>query len=428
MIGKWHVGLGVPLGKPYNATHVLTGGEVVLVEEGEGENMIDWWDNTVIDGPNDFGFDSTYFTAASVGKGPYSFFRNGYLETKPSDIVFWEKGEYNTTRQNGISKIHNSCQGDKNWDSTAYNMILVNETIKFLNEHLETRRSSPFFAYVALGSVHVPHSPPLRYLDGSPIAGQYHSPHLDLLLEMDKVIGSLIGAIEEKGMANNTIFIFTSDNGGLNMNHPNQTLKGHKNTIWEGGHRVPLVMRYDGVFPKGEKRGEHFVGLNDLYATLADLVNLTVPQGSAQDSLSFRQYIESEKNINGLHHYLATYNVWMGRLKGQAIRYGDLKLVETYDKLGSLQQRSLYDLKKDIHEKQNIIHLDQYKSVVDRMSAEMTKLGLCPEDHVGEFKLISGKEVTCMWFEKHPDECDREIIGELNCHSICGRHNEFCIK
>lgn len=452
MFGKWHVGLGVPLGKAYNATYALTGGRrrqqggsrpVQEAQEilGEQENDMmddDWcWNHPVMDGPNDFGFDSTYFTAASVGKGPYAFFRNGYLETKQWDVVFWDKGEHNTTHQkNGVFKIRNPCEGDKNWDSSAYNMILVNETLKFLDDHLEERPSSPFFAYVALGNVHMPHSPPLRYLDGSPILGQYNSSHLDLLLEMDKVVGSLIGAVEEKGIANNTIFIFTSDNGGLNMNYPNQTLRGHKNTIWEGGHRVPLVLRYDGIFPRGERRGDQFVGLNDLYATLAEILDIPVPLGSAQDSVSFaKSILQSQTNNNTRYNdlqrdYLATFSIWMGKFKGQAIRHGDFKLVETFNKKnGFIEERSLYNLKTDLQETTNIIDLPQHKDMVDRMLVELKKVGLCPEDHVGEFSLMNSTQVTCQWFEQHPEECQKEAVaGELNCNSICGRHHAYCTR
>ena len=63
--------------------------------------------------------------------------------------------------------------------------------------------------------MHVPHSPTDVYLDGTPIKGEYPTPHMDMLLEMDKAVGSLVDAIEAKGINSNTVIIFTSDNGGL---------------------------------------------------------------------------------------------------------------------------------------------------------------------------------------------------------------------
>ena len=99
--------------------------------------------------------------------------------------------------------------------STAYNQVVVNETLEFIENHVENSPHQPFFAYAALGAVHLPHSPPDRYLDGSLIKGMYPTPHMDLLLEVDMAVGSLVNAIEAKGIASDTIIIFTSDNGGL---------------------------------------------------------------------------------------------------------------------------------------------------------------------------------------------------------------------
>ncbi len=68
---------------------------------------------------------------------------------------------------------------------------------------------------MALGSVHTPHSPPDKYVDGSPIKGEYPTAHMDVLYELDKVVGSLVSTVENNGLASDTIIIFTSDNGGL---------------------------------------------------------------------------------------------------------------------------------------------------------------------------------------------------------------------
>jgi Arylsulfatase A and related enzymes len=423
MFGKWHMGLGIPEGNGafLNETNVLTGGKVD-------------WNQPVVDGPNDFGFDHSYFTAASVGDGPYSFFRDGYLETKMSDVILWEEGEYNTTSNNGISKIRKAGEGDVNWDSTAYNMILVNETFKFLDDHMESRGDDPFFAYVALGNVHLPHSPPKYYMDGTPVEGQYDNPHLDMLLEMDKVIGSLIGTVEERGLADNTIFIFASDNGGLNMGYPGRVIRGHKNTIWEGGHRIPLVLRYDGVFPSNEKRTKHFVGLNDIYATLAEVVDVSIPKRSAYDSVSFAKYIESEENTSGLRDFLATWNyAWRAdRLDQQAIRYGDLKLVNLFDKKTGRLQSLLYNLTADIGETTDLFNSFEDRDIINLMSAELKRLGPCPNDSITKFPLSGGKRqgrlVSCNWFELQSQACDWQQVGEVNCNSICGRHQSICEK
>jgi arylsulfatase A-like enzyme len=215
MLGKWHIGLKLPQGGGrFNRTNILS---------AAGLN----WTLPVRQGPNDVGFDYSYFTSGGIQEAPYSFFRNGFLETDPSNVVFWPKGSYEM--KHGLSAIRLDGEGDPDWDSTAYNMILVNETNAFLDYHMENRKDDPFFAYVALGSVHIPHSPPRQYLDGSPVAGENLNLHLDMLFEMDKVIGSLVDSIEQRGLANETIIIFSSDNGGINaLSYAERKLRGHK--------------------------------------------------------------------------------------------------------------------------------------------------------------------------------------------------------
>ncbi len=166
------------------------------------------------------------------------------------DIIFWDKGNYSAAL--GQSYIKTSGEGESEWDSTAYNMKLVNETEDFLDAHMLSRPDDPFFAYVALGSAHIPHSPPDEYIDGTKVAGEYGNGHLDILYEMDKVVGSLVGALESRNLANDTIVVFTSDNGGLGAKHSNSSelghqsngpLRGMKGDIYEGGTRIPLIMR-----------------------------------------------------------------------------------------------------------------------------------------------------------------------------------------
>jgi arylsulfatase A-like enzyme len=319
-------------------------------------------------------------------------------------------------------------EGSKEWDSASYNMILVNKTLSFFEDHVNDRPNDPFFAYVALGQVHIPHSPPSYYLDGTPVAGEYENEHLDLLFEMDKVIGSLVSALEDKGLVNDTIIIFSSDNGGLKTKYPGRVLRGFKSQIYEGGHRVPLVMRYDGVFPKNETRSNHFVGLNDLYATLAEIVGVNVPRRSAQDSVSFAKYIQSEDNVQDLRQYLGTWAYSNRAIKGEAIRNGNFKLVRNFLK----GQDELYDLKNDIGESKNIINEPQYSAMVEGMRQVLNTLGPCPDDATGEIVLTDGKDagrvVTCEWFKNNQNRCKRQSVGELMCNSICGRHRKLCSK
>ena len=147
MTGKWHMGAKAPPNGLYDYSQTLT------------HPMHDW-SKALIDGPQDIGFESSFITIGGIQAPPYSFFRDGFLTTKSSDVVYWENDSEHDM-QCGRSIIgKESGEGSNDWDSTAYNMILVNETIGFVDKHLESKPENPFFAYVALGGVHIPHSPP----------------------------------------------------------------------------------------------------------------------------------------------------------------------------------------------------------------------------------------------------------------------------
>ena len=178
-------------------------------------------------------------TTGGIQSSPYSFFfRNGYLSTNISDVKYWEDGEYKM--QHGSSKILYSEEGSPDWDSSAYNMIVVHETIQFIDNHLEQDNDDPFFAYVAIGAVHSHHSPPDFYLDGSCVAHTTETRHLDMLKELDMIVGSLVSAAESRNLTEETIIIFTSDNGGLPASNRITThkasglLRGYKGSIYEG--------------------------------------------------------------------------------------------------------------------------------------------------------------------------------------------------
>ncbi len=188
MAGKYHLGGSIPLkpGAVFNKNNVIS-------DIGH-----DWNNQPLYDGPQDIGFGKSYMTTAGIQAGPYSWFRNGYLENR-DQVVKWYEGDHVTANGN-TSKIIRTAEGVASWDSTLYNQVLVKETEAFVEEHLQKRPSDPMFMYVALGSVHEPHSPPVSYMDGQPIAGVYESEHLDLLAEMDMVVGSLVDMIEKKNL------------------------------------------------------------------------------------------------------------------------------------------------------------------------------------------------------------------------------------
>ena len=253
-----------------------------------------------------------------------------------------------------------------------------------------------------------------------------------MLHEVDLVVGSLVSAMEERLIMNDTIIIFTSDNGGLASSrrfshYTNGILRGNKGQIWEGGHRVPMIWRYDGVFPENETR-ENLIGLNDVFATLCEIAGVDIPYGSAYDSISFAPYIASNDKTEVLRTQLGTWaydtNGWRKQFL-QAIRYNDLKLVHNTE----TNAIALFDLMEDLSEitdlSERLEHLDTMKS----MYKELMALGPCPDDRLGTFELSKkSKEVNCAWFASKNTRrrCRNHIEGELLCNSICGRYKDRC--
>jgi hypothetical protein len=119
----------------------------IITEEGHD------WTLPLIQGPDYLGFDRSYITTAGIQSPPYAFFRDDFLTTTPSNAKYWKKGTYQMTHGESIIGERKLGEGNPSWDSSAYDMILVNETNAFIDNHFANRPNDPFFAYVALGAV-----------------------------------------------------------------------------------------------------------------------------------------------------------------------------------------------------------------------------------------------------------------------------------
>jgi len=398
IFGKWHVGGLIP---------TVDDEELRTTDVEMLERMLSHpyhnWDRPVGQGPEDIGFEESYITSGGIQAPPYAFLRNNvFSEDVLSKIKFWMEGSYPAPF--GTSMIQKQGEGVNDWDSTAYNMILVNETEAFIKNHLQTRPEDPFLTYVALGGVHTPHSPPDKYMNESPIAGEHANGHLDVLLEMDYVVGSLIQILKDNDVDKDTIIIFTSDNGGLtkrvfnkgNKHYSSGPLRGFKSSVYEGGHRVPLTIRWDnGNIPKGETRS-NLVGLNDFYKTLCDLVGIDVPFGQAMDSISFADYLKDASATTGLRQEIGT---WSKAMRKESIRVNNMKLIQSWQD-GSLE---LYDLEKDISESNNLISTAN-QTDVDSLFNRLKAISPCYDHPKKKFrvKFSSGQifKKGCGWVNK----------------------------
>ena len=165
------------------------------------------------------------------------------------------------------------------------------------------------------------------------------------------------------------------------------------------------------------------VGLNDVYATICELVGVEIPYGSAQDSISFADYIESSTNKNGRRNRFASWTYGRNIVKEEAIRYGSMKLIR--NNFNSAFQ--LYDLASDISESMDLSTNETYAKKMQIMYRKLKEIGPCPEDRDGQFS-IGGmrKQKGCNWFRKKTNRCNRYLEGELYCSSVCGRNKGYC--
>ena len=157
--------------------------------------------------------------------------------------------------------------------------------------HDQAKQNEPFFLYFSMTSPHEPIVPSKNFRGKSGIA-----PIADFVMETDWSAGQVINAIDKAGIADDTIVIFTADNGHSHYtgweklvaagHMPSGPYRGHKGDIWEGGHRIPLVVRWPKHIQAGTSSNQ-MVSLTDIFATCAEIVGSDVPSDGAEDSLSF---------------------------------------------------------------------------------------------------------------------------------------------
>lgn len=431
--GKWHLGGGIPRNKGGGKERRDIDSFYRFTKFALSHKRNDWT-RPLKKGPWDIGFSQSYITLGGLQSSPYAFLRNSTFEPEVLDnLKFWNEGNY--SMPHGISKIDSAGEGSSDWDSSAFNMILVNQTRKFLDDHVNNNQDQPFFAYVALGAVHIPHSPPDYYLDGSKIAGVYNTGHMDLLGEMDKVVGSLIKMLEDKNLIEDTIILFASDNGGLGQRHgsgessqnSSGPLRGAKGSIYEGGHRIPMIFRWDnGMIPKGESR-DRLIGLNDVYATLCNLTGIKVPHSQAIDSVSFADYTLDKNNYHSIRESVGTWKYdGKNNLQNSSIRKGGMKLIYYHDS-GKVK---LFDLSKDLSESNEIS--SKNPTLVKELMEEMKQISPC-YDEVGEFKVLGANKRlewrNCGWFRSNRGRlCKIHPEGRLHCGLTCAMLQEATCK
>ena len=152
------------------------------------------------------------------------------------------------------------------------------------------KAGKPFFLYLALNSPHTPILPTREFVGKSGL-GKYG----DFVMETDWALGRVLEALDEAGLAGNTLVVFTSDNGcspaadipalERQGHYPSAVFRGYKADIWDGGHRIPFIVRWPGKVTAGS-RSDRLTCLTDLMATCAEMLHEKLPDNAGEDSVS----------------------------------------------------------------------------------------------------------------------------------------------
>lgn len=363
MIGKWHLGLGLPTvdGKKAAPKSDLRKKQDKGAFPTTDISNIDW-QGKITGGPVDLGFDSWYGISASLDFPPYVWIR---------DRNFIASGTH-------VKAFHRLGPASEDFEAIDVLDKLVTESIKYISEY---ESEKPFFAYIPLPSPHTPIVPTKKW-QGKSGLGDYG----DFVMQTDDFLGQIAKALDDKGISENTILIMTSDNGcSKRADFPHLESKGHfasaqfrgsKSDIWEGGHRVPFIVKW----PKGIKAGsvsDHLVCQSDLLATCAELTGAKLPKNAAEDSESILPILKGEEpafSRKGIIHHSVSGHF--------AYREGDYKLIlsrgsggwtsPNEGKAKSLghPKGQLYNLKTDPGEQTNLY--EQKPEIVERLLTQFT--------------------------------------------------------
>lgn len=335
--GKWHLGMGT-------------------------EKQTDW-SGSLKPGPLEVGFDYFFGLGSNPWSGPHTFIENHEVIGKvPGQKVVVQGGvrEQNTTT--GIVKA---------WKEEEIMQTLTAKVVSWLGEQ---QPGQPFFVYFAPNAVHRPVAPHPKF------SGSKFGIYGDFIHELDWSLGQILDKLDQLKLADNTLILFTSDNGGVvNRNNEevakaldaglaiNGTLRGGKHDVWEGGFREPFLVRWPGKVPAGTV-SEQMICHTDVLATLAGILKVPLSQGQAEDSFDVqRAFTETQPGPPVRDHVIlqsadATY----------AIRASDWKLVERVDapsfehrnrnaanraaqrKRAAPQVDELFDLKSDPSETRSV--------------------------------------------------------------------------
>ncbi len=347
-IGKWHLGWDWATTDGSSIADVIKSGTFDKYLRGEWSKKIDFT-KPIEGGRIDRGFD--YYYGDDVPNfPPYTFIENEHVVIQPS-----------ADKPKEMFGLPGPMAPD--WDLRDVMPTIAHKSAEYIRQHSE----KPYFLYVPFTAPHTPIAPTPEFI-GKSDAYRYG----DFVNEVDWAVGQIVQAIEDSGEADNTLVIFTSDNGsprrdGSNMNgavssvlkyghNPSHIYRGTKADIWEAGHRVPFIAKWPGQINNNTVSNE-MISLVDIMATCAAITGVQLPKDSALDSYSLVGPLKQFGYMPPLRKDLINHSS-----NGMfAIRQGEWKFIDgrgsggwSKDGRDAKAPGQLYNLSTDPQETQNL--------------------------------------------------------------------------
>lgn len=370
-VGKWHLGLA-------------------------DKTAAQDWNGHVTPGPTDIGFDYSYIMAATGDRVPCVWVENErVVGLDPTDSLFvsyrapFEGEPLGSTHPELLTKLHPSPNHGHNqavvngisrigymkgghgarWEDENIADSITEHAVRFIKRHAD----EPFFLYLGTNDIHVPRYPHPRFVGKSGMG-----PRGDAILQFDYTVGAVLDALEQEGIADNTLIILTSDNGPvvddgyadqavelLGNHRPWGSLRGGKYSNFEAGTRVPLIVSW----PRKVKSGVSgaLISHIDLFASMAALLDVSPEVGAGVDSQNALPALLGNDSI-GREYVIekaGSISVYDGEWKYIAPSNGYAYNRLTNIELGNSRQPQLYHISTDLGEQHNVA--SEYPHVVERM-------------------------------------------------------------
>tara|TARA_R110000868_G_scaffold1647_4_gene13293 strand:+ start:17514 stop:19073 length:1560 start_codon:yes stop_codon:yes gene_type:complete len=299
-IGKWHLGLDWQKKNPNKEIKDIAWSQIV--EEGYDDNVD--YSEKVKGGPDEHGFDYSFIIPASLDMSPYCYLKNGLVTAPMSEYT---KGKQPDEAGRGV--FWRPGKKSKGFEFEEVLPTFIEAATQYIDEN--SNGKNPFFMYLPLPAPHTPWLPTEEYHMASN-ASKYG----DYVSMVDDMIGKILHKVSESGIEDDTLIIITSDNGAdwrpsdiSETNHKaNYTFKGRKADIYEAGHRVPFIAKWQGLIPAGIISNQ-VMCTTDLLATIAGILGKPLPKNFVGDSYNLWPAFIGQESQNPIrnvtiHHSL----------------------------------------------------------------------------------------------------------------------------